>query len=61
LEQVFVSKPLTLASVGAGIRNAVNALQNDKQLECDLTCEGFHRALIIALHAGCLWEKATWR
>jgi hypothetical protein len=61
LERVFVSKSLTLQNAGSEIRNAVNTLVRAKQFERDLTREGFHRALFIALHAGCMWEKATWR
>jgi hypothetical protein len=40
------------------IRAAVDDLKCELQEKRELHREGIHRALIIALHTDCLWEKA---
>ena len=42
------------------IRAAVDDLKRELQEKRELRREGIHRALIIALHTDCLWEKAKW-
>jgi len=42
------------------IRAAVTNLNKEVEQKRELHREGIHRALIIALHTDCLWEKAKW-
>lgn len=42
------------------IRHAIFDLKNGLQNKRELHRENLHRALIIALHTDCLWEKTKW-